>query len=157
MRRQLPVLALGSVLVIGLFLPLALKLSAPGFWFEVLLGGLMAGVCVEEPVELQVQDPIEQRDEPLINEFTGQPFPGNAIPQSRFDSTATKLLPLWPGPNFAGSSTRINFVSNPPSTVKRDNIDTRVDHNFSDKDKIFGRFSRQGFTSDIESIFPEPA
>jgi branched-chain amino acid transport system permease protein len=44
MKRQLPVLALGSLLVIGLFLPLALKLSAPGFWFEVLLGGLMAGV-----------------------------------------------------------------------------------------------------------------
>jgi branched-chain amino acid transport system permease protein len=32
------------VLVIGLFAPLALKLSAPGFWTEVLLGGLMAGV-----------------------------------------------------------------------------------------------------------------
>jgi len=44
MKRQLPVLALGSLLVIGLFLPLALKLSAPGFWLEVLLGGLMAGV-----------------------------------------------------------------------------------------------------------------
>jgi len=44
MKRQLPVLALCSVLVIGLFLPLALKLSAPGFWMEVLLGGLMAGV-----------------------------------------------------------------------------------------------------------------
>jgi branched-chain amino acid transport system permease protein len=44
MRRQLPVLALGSLLVIGLFLPLALKLSAPGFWMEVLLGGLMSGV-----------------------------------------------------------------------------------------------------------------
>src|SRR5947208_3674640 len=44
MKRQLPVLALGSLLVVGLFLPLALKLSAPGFWMEVLLGGLMAGV-----------------------------------------------------------------------------------------------------------------
>jgi len=43
-QRQLPVLALGSLLAIGLFLPLALKLSAPGFWLEVLLGGLMAGV-----------------------------------------------------------------------------------------------------------------
>jgi branched-chain amino acid transport system permease protein len=32
------------VLVIGLFAPLALKVSAPGFWMEVLLGGLMAGV-----------------------------------------------------------------------------------------------------------------
>ena len=44
MKRQLPVLALGSALLVGLFLPLALKLSAPGFWLEVLLGGLMAGV-----------------------------------------------------------------------------------------------------------------
>jgi branched-chain amino acid transport system permease protein len=44
MKHQLPVLALGSLLVAGLFAPLALGLSAPGFWFEVLLGGLMAGV-----------------------------------------------------------------------------------------------------------------
>jgi branched-chain amino acid transport system permease protein len=43
-KRNWPVLALGTVLVIGLFAPLALKLSAPGFWTEVLLGGLMAGV-----------------------------------------------------------------------------------------------------------------
>jgi branched-chain amino acid transport system permease protein len=43
-KRHLPVLALGAVLLVGLFAPLALKLSAPGFWMEVLLGGLMAGV-----------------------------------------------------------------------------------------------------------------
>jgi branched-chain amino acid transport system permease protein len=30
--------------VVGLFLPLATRASAPGFWMEVLLGGLMAGV-----------------------------------------------------------------------------------------------------------------
>jgi branched-chain amino acid transport system permease protein len=44
MKQHIPVLALGSVLVVGLFAPLALDMSAPGFWFEVLLGGLMAGV-----------------------------------------------------------------------------------------------------------------
>jgi len=44
LRRHLSVLALGAVLVAGLFAPLALKASAPGFWVEVLLGGLMAGV-----------------------------------------------------------------------------------------------------------------
>ena len=43
-KRHLPVLSLGAVLLVGLFMPLALKLSAPGFWMEVLLGGLMAGV-----------------------------------------------------------------------------------------------------------------
>jgi branched-chain amino acid transport system permease protein len=44
MKRHLPILSLATVLAIGLFTPLALKLSAPGFWMEVLLGGLMAGV-----------------------------------------------------------------------------------------------------------------
>ena len=37
-------IALGLLLAAGLFAPLVLKLSAPGFWTEVLLGGLMAGV-----------------------------------------------------------------------------------------------------------------
>jgi branched-chain amino acid transport system permease protein len=44
LKRHAPVLALAAVLLAGLFAPLALKLSAPGFWMEVLLGGLMAGV-----------------------------------------------------------------------------------------------------------------
>ena len=44
MKRHLPVLALAALLTAGLFAPLALGLSAPGFWVEVLLGGLMAGV-----------------------------------------------------------------------------------------------------------------
>jgi branched-chain amino acid transport system permease protein len=44
MRRHLPVLSLGAILVVGLFLPLVTRASAPGFWVEVLLGGLMAGV-----------------------------------------------------------------------------------------------------------------
>jgi hypothetical protein len=87
---------------------------------------------------------------------TGQPFPGNQIPSSRFDATAAKLLPLWPEANFAGTG-RTNFVANPPSVLTRNTFDTRVDHNFSDRDKIFGRFSHQVLNSNINSIFPEPA
>jgi branched-chain amino acid transport system permease protein len=44
MKKNLPVLALGAVLLIGLALPLATGKSPPGFYVEVLLGGLMAGV-----------------------------------------------------------------------------------------------------------------
>ena len=88
---------------------------------------------------------------------TGQPFAGNQVPMTRWDATAAKLLPLWPEPNFAGSSARTNFVSNPPSTVTRNTIDARIDHNFSDRDKIFGRFSHQTLVNEVDSIFPEPA
>jgi branched-chain amino acid transport system permease protein len=44
MRKNWPVLLLISVLLVGLALPLATKASPPGFYIEVLLGGLMAGV-----------------------------------------------------------------------------------------------------------------
>ena len=44
MKKNWPVLLLGAVLLIGLALPLATGKSPPGFYVEVLLGGLMAGV-----------------------------------------------------------------------------------------------------------------
>ena len=44
MRKHWPVLTLGAVLLIGLALPLATGASPPGFYVEVLLGGLMTGV-----------------------------------------------------------------------------------------------------------------
>lgn len=44
MKRHLPVILLCSVLTAGLFTPLVTGASSPGFWVEVLLGGLMAGV-----------------------------------------------------------------------------------------------------------------
>ena len=44
MKKHIPVAVLCLVLVIGLFMPLATGASPLGFWLEVLLGGLMAGV-----------------------------------------------------------------------------------------------------------------
>ncbi len=44
MSKHWPVLTLGAVLLVGLVLPIATGASPPGFYVEVLLGGLMAGV-----------------------------------------------------------------------------------------------------------------
>ena len=44
MNKNAPFIALCAVLLVGLVLPLATGASAPGFYVEVLLGGLMAGV-----------------------------------------------------------------------------------------------------------------
>jgi branched-chain amino acid transport system permease protein len=44
MNKNWPVLLLGTALLIGLALPLATGASPPGFYVEVLLGGLMTGV-----------------------------------------------------------------------------------------------------------------
>ena len=44
MKTHTGIIALGMVLLAGLAAPLASGASAPGFYVEVLLGGLMAGV-----------------------------------------------------------------------------------------------------------------
>jgi len=44
MKKNWPVFLLCAVLLVGLALPLATGASAPGFYVEVLLGGLMTGV-----------------------------------------------------------------------------------------------------------------
>ncbi len=44
MKKHVPVALLCLALAIGLFVPLLSGASALGFWLEVLLGGLMAGV-----------------------------------------------------------------------------------------------------------------
>ena len=44
MNRNALAIALGVILLAGLIAPLVTGASAPGFWVEVLLGGLMAGV-----------------------------------------------------------------------------------------------------------------
>src|SRR5436853_7617412 len=44
LKKNWPVVLLGLVLLTGLALPLAAGLAPPGFYIEVLLGGLMTGV-----------------------------------------------------------------------------------------------------------------
>lgn len=41
---------------------------------------------------------------PIYDPQTGQPFPGNIIPQSRFGAQAKSILPLIPDPNRAGTN-----------------------------------------------------
>lgn len=87
---------------------------------------------------------------------TGRPFPGNAIPASRWDPVAARLMALWPEPNFAGR-TRQNYLSSPSHEIDRLQIDIRGDHNFSDSDKAFVRVSRMIVRDDREGPLPRPA
>jgi hypothetical protein len=73
------------------------------------------------------------------NGFVRNPFPGNVIPASRLDPNAIKLLNLYPTPNASGIFD--NFTSDPVIQNRIDQFDVRVDHNFSEKDQMFGRFS----------------
>jgi hypothetical protein len=77
----------------------------------------------------------------LMTDFT---TPGaiallNQIPSDRLDQNALKILALYPPAMTTGIVN--NETVNPPLQNRIDQSDIRMDHNFSDKDQMFGRVS----------------
>lgn len=69
------------------------------------------------------------------------PFPGNRIPASRLDSVGSKLASFYPDPNVLGqASGNANFRANATTLERPNNYVSRIDHIFSEKDRIYGRF-----------------
>ncbi len=76
--------------------------------------------------------------------------PTNIFPAGSIDSLAARLSALFPTPNTDTNGN--NFIADPKRTYSRNNFDIRVDHKFSDKDSVFGRFSYE----DQPSFTPSP-
>ena len=70
-------------------------------------------------------------------------FPGNVIPQSRFDPMSVELLNLgfYPLPNQPGTSLVRNYLRNAQSPLDQDEFTQRIDWIESSKSSWFGRFS----------------
>jgi Carboxypeptidase regulatory-like domain len=85
---------------------------------------------------------------PLINPYTGQPFSGNIIPSNLISPVSQKIQGLYFPfqPNYgppgltAGNYRALDRPGNNGVTIYN-RFDTRVDHNFSSKDTVFGRLS----------------
>src|SRR5271154_485058 len=98
------------------------------------------------PITCGVADPVSGLTAPCGSMpagtqlgFVREPFPGNILPANRLDANAIKLLNLFPAPNLPGLFN--NYAANPKLSNNADQFDVRVDHNFSQKDSIFGRVS----------------
>jgi hypothetical protein len=72
------------------------------------------------------------------------PFTGNIIPTERFDPIARKLLGYWPQQNARPTNQftyQNNFFASGKAPSQEDKIDSRIDHNFSEKFRMYGRGS----------------
>jgi len=68
----------------------------------------------------------------------------SVIPDALKDPVGTELVKLYPGVLFSGQAAHdagFNFASVPVRKLDENEFDVRVDHNFSNKDSLFGRFS----------------
>ncbi len=101
------------------------------------------------PSDLMREGNFSEISRPIYDPLTGQPFPGNIIPQSRWDpASANVLRDLIPAPNTEGSRNAIGQALNnyliTPNQERQDNqFDVKVDHNMSTKNRFFLRYSYQ--------------
>ena len=70
----------------------------------------------------------------LNDPISNAPFPGNQIPESRLNPVALNLAAYYPAPNLTGGVN--NFISQGNATTNIDNFGVKLDHQFSDKDRI---------------------
>jgi hypothetical protein len=77
--------------------------------------------------------------------------PTNIFPFGSIDPLASRLSVLFPAPNANINGS--NFFSEPKRNQQRNNADIRIDHKFSDRDSLFGRFSYEHQPSFTPSPF----
>jgi hypothetical protein len=87
-----------------------------------------------------------------------QPFAGNVIPSTRFDPVAKKIASYYPSPNQAGDPITgvSNYVLSAGSTINTDKWDTRIDQNFGQNTRLFGRYSQQKDVRLVPGPLPLP-
>jgi hypothetical protein len=83
----------------------------------------------------------------IFDPQTGLPFPGNVIPQSRWDPAARNILQqLYPEPNTEGrlaatGQTIENYIRNPTLNRQDNQFDGKLNHRFSPNNNAFVRYS----------------
>jgi hypothetical protein len=88
----------------------------------------------------------------IYDPLTGEPFPGNVIPADRFDPLAASFIGLYPDPNQDGLKN--NYLTNPETTNQINQGDVRLDHVFSENDRLFLRASLTKSKRFVEPPFP---
>ena len=91
------------------------------------------------PTELERQGDFSQSQQVPIDLFTGQPFPGNQIPEQRIHPVGRAIADLYPLPNRDVPGE--NFISSPTFRDRSDTFDLRLDHHVTSHSEITVRYS----------------
>ena len=103
---------------------------------------------------VQIFDPFSTRTDASGSSRTQ--FPGNVIPASAFDPVGVNLVKYFPLPNTAGAqyTNQNNYAASGANKTNIDNFDVRIDHNLTDRQHIFGRYSQRQTSEDPAELFP---
>lgn len=103
---------------------------------------------------IRIFDPFSTRAQG--SGFIRDPFPGNVIPASMIDPVARNAAKFYPKPNTVTNAvTNVNnYINTGARAFDQDQIDGRIDHNFNDQQRIFGRLSWRDNIDAPPAFFP---
>jgi hypothetical protein len=81
-----------------------------------------------------------------------QPFSNNVVPVNRISPISKQLLQYFPQPNLPGFLN--NYVINVPFSYNGNSYDARVDHNFSERTKVFAKMNTSRYEVVQGSVMP---
>jgi hypothetical protein len=121
-------------------------LAERGGDFSALLGASLGGNVTDTN-----GNSVPKRGGMITRPSDQVPWAGNKIPVSSFDTVAAALLSLYPQPTSSGAANNFSRLGNEPDT--QDQFDVRIDHRFSGKDQVFGRYSyAKDFTQPVTPL-----
>ena len=94
--------------------------------------------------QYQIYNPFTTRPSPTTaGRFVRDPFPGNIVPPGLIDPVAKKIMDFFALPNQTGTADGQQNYQNPTAVAFETYYTAtgRVDHNFSSKHRLYGRFS----------------
>lgn len=96
-----------------------------------------------------IYDPATQRAD-----GTRDPFPGNVIPQNRFDSVSRNILPLFPAPT--NGQLQGNYLAQNQTASRTNQWGLKIDHIFNEKHRIASSYFDSRYEDEGTSAYPGP-
>lgn len=101
-----------------------------------------------------IYDPASTQRDPVTGQNVRTQFDNFTIPAGRIDPIGQKLLDLLPLPTFTDRLAG-NYLANPVKTLDDYQGDVRIDHNISNNDRLFGRFSMENAKQYLPTGLPD--
>ena len=120
--------------------------------YEGVRGEAITSPFASVPTPLMRQGDFSEIRTAIRNPFTGQPFPGNVIPQALLSPVSLRLLNYYPQPNQAATATiaASNFQGPSANTDNVDQVLTRVDQNLGNRVRLNVRYNwHDSFNSNV--------
>ena len=101
-----------------------------------------------------IYDGSSTRRDPATGLNVRDQFANFTIPRDKIDPIGQKLLDLLPLPTFTDRLAG-NYLANPVKRLDDYQADVRIDHNISNNDRLFGRFSMENAKQYLPTGLPD--